>query len=405
MKLAWVLYGLPGGGVGTVCHNAVEAVARCTPHEVSLVASHKCEPGYSAPPGVRLYDLELPDALEGAALGFHQWLGDNPQDVIFLNDDAMLEPYLPHVTRETAVGVVIHDDGRRYLRGVSRHHRHIDAVVAVSDYVASAIGASLAAFEGGLTTIQNGASFPPARPRAEHASPLKLLFVGRLEGVRKGAGDIPGILSVLGDSGFGGSLSVIGGRDAGMEAACSRAAPGIKVNWLGRLSRAECLRHGAEHDVLLMLSRREPFGMVTVEAMGMGCVPVAYDGPGGSQEIIEAGVSGLLVPAGRRPAVAEAVGRLDADRALLAGMANAAMERARLQFSAERMGRDYVVLAEELCTALPSERCRLPFEDFVAKPTRRRLYQRLPQGLRSRVRRLAGRSPRLSRLLRRWYSA
>jgi glycosyltransferase involved in cell wall biosynthesis len=403
MRLAWVLYGLPGGGVGSVCHNAASAVAALTDHRVSLVVSHRCASDYRPPAGVELHSLQLSDEAGGAVRGFHEWLQDNPQDVVFLNDDAMLEPYLPHVPRETATAFVVHDDGRRYVRGALRHRRHLDAVVVVSHYLEGIVRPRLGEFPGIIATIQSGCAFPEARPRVAAARPLELLFIGRLDGLVKGAADIPAIMRALGDAGFRGALSVVGGRDERLEAACRRAAPGIDVRWHGRTPHAECLRLAGEHDVLLMLSRKEAFGMVTVEAMGMGCVPIAYDAAGGSQEIIDAGQTGLLVPLGDHAAMAGAIVSLDADRDRLARMANAAMARARSAFSAERMGRGYASLAGELCATPPARRCRLPFDDFRARPARRNLYQRLPAGVRSRIRALVGRSPRLSHLLRRWH--
>jgi glycosyltransferase involved in cell wall biosynthesis len=81
-------------------------------------------------------------------------------------------------------------------------------------------------------------------------------------------------------------------------------------------------------DVVVVPSQRpEPFGMVVVEAMALGRCVVAT-AAGGPSEIIEDGVSGLLVPSGSATAIADAVGRLAADPVLAREVAAAARRRA-----------------------------------------------------------------------------
>ena len=46
----------------------------------------------------------------------------------------------------------------------------------------------------------------------------------------------------------------------------------------------------------LLTSSNEAFGLVLVESMGHGCIPISYDMPYGPAEIITHGVDGFLVP-------------------------------------------------------------------------------------------------------------
>jgi hypothetical protein len=144
--------------------------------------------------------------------------------------------------------------------------------------------------------------------------------------------------------------------------------------------------------------------MVTVEAMAMGCVPVAYDIETGSREIIEDGRSGFLVPLGDYGAFASRILDLYHDRQRLAAMRAAAIERARSCFSAERMGRDYARLIEDIAEARTARRpARQDFSGFRARPVKRGLYYALlPGSLRTWIRDFVGRSPWLSYKLRRW---
>lgn len=84
----------------------------------------------------------------------------------------------------------------------------------------------------------------------------------------------------------------------------------------------------------------DPFPTVLLEAMTLGKPVVASD-PGGPREIVEDGITGLLVPPGRPDRLAEAILNLlnDPDRRLRMGQAGAL--RAHGRFRAERMIADF----------------------------------------------------------------
>ena len=145
-----------------------------------------------------------------------------------------------------------------------------------------------------------------------------------------------------------------------------------------------------------MLSRVEPFGMATVEGMGMGCLPVAWDIDTGTSEIIEPGRTGFTAPLGDAEALARAV------QDALAGheeRVERTMDVARAQFSEEAMWARYSSLLEGLSEREPVRRPaagETPPE--FSPPTR--YFQLLPDGLRNWIRRVVGRSPRLGYWLR-----
>lgn len=87
-------------------------------------------------------------------------------------------------------------------------------------------------------------------------------------------------------------------------------------------------------DVAVHASWGEAFGLVLVEAMALGTPVVATDA-GGPAEIIEDGVSGLLVPPGDHHAMADAITRA-LDPPMAAGLGTAASVRAD-RYSADAM--------------------------------------------------------------------
>lgn len=91
---------------------------------------------------------------------------------------------------------------------------------------------------------------------------------------------------------------------------------GERVEFLGLRSRGEVLELMRRADVFAMPGRiEEAFGLVYVEAMAAGAVPVGT-GLGAAAEICRDGENCLLVPPGDHLALAAALRRLSDDRAL-----------------------------------------------------------------------------------------
>ncbi|TAN22149.1 MAG: glycosyltransferase family 1 protein [Acidobacteria bacterium] len=92
----------------------------------------------------------------------------------------------------------------------------------------------------------------------------------------------------------------------------------------------------AAGDVVLMPSHEEGFGSAALLAMALER-PVVASQAGGIPEVIEDGVTGLLVPVGATAALAEAGLRLLREPALASRLVAAAQARLRERFTVERM--------------------------------------------------------------------
>jgi glycosyltransferase involved in cell wall biosynthesis len=106
------------------------------------------------------------------------------------------------------------------------------------------------------------------------------------------------------------------------------------VRFLG--FRRDVLDLLAASDVLLLPSRMDAFPTNLLEAAAVG-IPAVATAVGGIPEIIDDGVTGLLVPdPPAAPALADALRRLLADDGLRLEMGRAARHRFRTHFTAER---------------------------------------------------------------------
>jgi N-acetyl-alpha-D-glucosaminyl L-malate synthase BshA len=101
-------------------------------------------------------------------------------------------------------------------------------------------------------------------------------------------------------------------------------------------------------DLGLITSDTESFCLSILEAMCFACPSIARR-VGGIPEVVEDGVTGLLVPSGDADALARAVESLIKDPTRRAGLGHAAQDRARERFSAEVIVPRYEALYRRVC--------------------------------------------------------
>jgi glycosyltransferase involved in cell wall biosynthesis len=165
--------------------------------------------------------------------------------------------------------------------------------------------------------------------RAVSPGPLRVLFVGNLI-PRKGLLTLLEALAAMPAETW--RLSVIGSRAA--DPAHSRRVDRFldERRLRGNVRMEDHIDDNAladefrAHHVLAVPSGYEGFGIVYLEAMGYGVVPVGSLA-GGAEEIIEDGASGFLVPPADPGALARVLNRLAEDRAFLGTCARAARNR------------------------------------------------------------------------------
>ncbi len=104
--------------------------------------------------------------------------------------------------------------------------------------------------------------------------------------------------------------------------------------------------HLKAFDIFVLASKKEGLGTSVLDAMSVG-LPVIGTRAGGIAEMIEDGVSGLLVEARNSEALAEAILKLAADKDLRDSLGHGALKRCR-DFSKERMVEENIRLYQSL---------------------------------------------------------
>jgi glycosyltransferase involved in cell wall biosynthesis len=170
------------------------------------------------------------------------------------------------------------------------------------------------------------------------ARPLSLLYVGRfgdVKGTRELFELIPALLARLPEARFvvAGGLPDNRKADARWRRRAEAALGAVaeRVELCGWLDPADLEARYSAADLLLSPSWHESFGLAPLEAMLHG-VPVLATRSGGPEELLDDGVSGVLVPPRDVSAMLEAAVTLASDRPRLAAMGLAAQKRARADF-------------------------------------------------------------------------
>ena len=136
-----------------------------------------------------------------------------------------------------------------------------------------------------------------------------------------------------------------GPERAALEALAARVLPTGRYRFLGKRSDTAELYH--LFDVPVLSTHYEGMPNVVMEAMAAGR-PVVATAVDGCAELIEHGVTGLLVPPRDAKALAEAIGRVLDDATLAERLGHAGQQHMRKRYSTERLVERHELLYEKL---------------------------------------------------------
>ncbi len=237
--------------------------------------------------------------------------------------------------------------------------RAASRMVAVSDDIARDLVERVGVRPGGLVTVYNGIDLAAVRRPGEGPRVRRELgldpdapvvgAIGNLFPVKGHTYLVQAAARLARD--WPDLVVLLCGRpilEAELEAEAARLGVGDRVRFLGFRDDVGALLDAL--DVFVLPSLSEGLSLSLIEAMAAG-TPVVTTAVGGNPELVEDGVTGLLVPPRDPAALAAAVGRLLADRALGRRLADRARARAESTFAVEGMLARYEALYDEMLGA------------------------------------------------------
>jgi glycosyltransferase involved in cell wall biosynthesis len=217
--------------------------------------------------------------------------------------------------------------------------------VAVSQFVADRATRVFGLRPPQLTVAHNGIVVP------NHFNPRPLREVKRVVCVAQLIAEkgVDVLLRALGEvSRSDWHLEVVGegpARDS-LEHSAASLGLGSRVVFSGRRDDVPALFAGADIAVHPAVWQ-EAFGYTVVEALGAGCALIATE-TGGIPEIVQDGVSGILVRPGSAEALAHALDRLLSDHGLRNSLGSSGHRRVQEHFDIDSMVDRYFAVADRI---------------------------------------------------------
>ena len=242
---------------------------------------------------------------------------------------------------------------RRASLGMHRSlNRRLDGYTAVSQIVADGARerretghAEVVVIPPAIELPSHDALVSAQEERARLAHPV-VAFAGRLEEERQLhvlLHAIPLVRAHLPRCHF--VLAGAGAAERRLRLLAARLGIDAAITWSGWVADTNSVLSRAH--VYVNTWPREGFGMAMAEAMALG-LPVVAINAGASIEMVDPGVTGLLVAEGDSEALAAAVVRVLTDPELAANMGRAARVRAMSLYGAERTARDTLAFYRRL---------------------------------------------------------
>jgi glycosyltransferase involved in cell wall biosynthesis len=224
----------------------------------------------------------------------------------------------------------------------------IDRIITGSDASADSIVENVGLAREHIRVIHDGVESEVFRPLDDvHANPGRILFVGNSEDRNKGIlyllralrqlrGEVPFHLRVVHHPGSKGAPRLV--EELGLQG---------RVSFLESLSTEDLVGQYNKAQMLVSPSLYEGFGLPAAEAQSCGLSVVATTA-GALSEIVEDGVTGVLVPPGNVEALAVAIRTLLEDPARCRTMGEAGARRIRERFNWQRTADETLALYEEV---------------------------------------------------------
>jgi glycosyltransferase involved in cell wall biosynthesis len=205
-----------------------------------------------------------------------------------------------------------------YFVDLSRYAEFVDGCVTSGQLIANAVRRFTSLPHDRVRSIPGGVA-PPRRTRDARSGPLRIGYVGRIEQLQKRALDLVPFVEELERRGLAFTVDVAGAGGA-LDELRARLPRARFYGWLSTDALYE--RIYPELDVLVHFAEWEGLTIAPREAMAHGVVPVVSRFIG-AEDFVD-GENALTFPVGDIAAAADAIERLDRDRALLEKLSRSA---------------------------------------------------------------------------------
>ncbi len=234
-------------------------------------------------------------------------------DVLLLNNVPFVHYLLGLLREETIVLPILHNNINEFYHNVLLNKNQWDSIVCVSPALEKIFKEMKEFNNEKIETIQNGIHVTQYYPkkREKTTDKISLLFVGRIEERQKGVLLLPKIISkVLEEKNTNKiHLKIIGEGESlkALKEAVKKAKLNSYISILGSLEHDKVLKEIHKADILIMPSYYEGQGLVYLEAMAQGTIPLVSHLKNNTDLVIQHKKNGFLCPIGDVDCFAEQI--------------------------------------------------------------------------------------------------
>jgi glycosyltransferase involved in cell wall biosynthesis len=233
--------------------------------------------------------------------------------------------------------------------------RRLDRIITVSEASARMVELAFAVPRQQMEVIHNGIDTDTFRPLRVTKQPNEIICVINSEDRSKGAVYLLQALRRLRDS-TDYRLTFVDRPRQELKLAprlVRRYGLSSRLLFTGRLTPPQLVRHYCRAQMSVCPSLYEGFGLPAAEAMACGLPVVATTG-GALPEVVEDGVTGILVPPADARSLAEATDKLMRDADLRQRMGQAGRQRILEKFNWRRAALQTEAVYQQVCERIPA---------------------------------------------------
>ncbi len=272
----------------------------------------------------------------------------NDFDVVLINFSRVTHSIVGMLSNGIVAISIIHNDTKVIIQVGCSNLINTNKIVCVSK--ALQLKANIYTrkrFGNKIITIPNGVDVPDTYPKVLNNVvdlPLELIFIGRLEDTQKGCFMLLDICKVLRDKNVNFHLEIIGTGPSEIELKTEVSEYDLEscISFLGSLPHKEAMIRLSDKAALIMPSNFEGQGLVYLEAMARGVVPIVSLLKNNTDLVIDDGVNGFLCEKRNALSFANVIITISNDRNLLDKISFNAWKTAVSKLSVDSMISKYL---------------------------------------------------------------
>lgn len=275
-------------------------------------------------------------------------------DVLLLNNVPFVHYLLGLLREETIVLPILHNNIDDFYHNILLNKKQWDSIVCVSPILEKLFKEMKEFNNEKIAIIPNGIHVTQHYPKKtkKTTNKISLLFVGRIEEKQKGVLLLPKIISkVLEEKNTNKiHLKIIGEGESlkALKKAITKAKLNRYISFLGSLEHDKVLKEIHKADILIMPSYYEGQGLVYLEAMAQGTIPLVSNLKNNTDLVIQHKKNGFLCPIGDIDCFAQQILYLFDNPQEIASISKKAWNTAYTSLRSEIMAQKYLELINKL---------------------------------------------------------